>query len=105
MANADIAETMRIEPGLHVPPEYEQDVIKSEHRWHKTNQHGIDLLIVGIALKKAREQKGYTMRAIAPQVGVSSSSISRIERGDTRNIWSIARYAVVLGLHIRLSTT
>jgi|GEM_PF-4346059 len=36
---------------------------------------------IGLALKKAREGKGYTVRSFATEVGLSPTTITRIENG------------------------
>ena len=58
-------------------------------------QKGLDLL--GAAMRRARERKGWTQRELEARTGVDQSTISRFERGDRVGM-RFSRLALIVGV-------
>ena len=65
-----------------------------------------DLTRVGSELRVARTAAGIPMSAVSGATGISSSQISRIERGHvpTASVSQLARIGAVVGLDVRVRT-
>lgn len=58
---------------------------------------------IGITLKKAREEKGYTVRSFATEVGLSPTTVTRIENGlISPGLKVLISISEKLGMEIRI---
>lgn len=54
---------------------------------------------MGIRIKSMRQARGWTQVQLAEAAGVTQQAVSKIERGETADPWTLDRIAEALGVH------
>lgn len=56
---------------------------------------------LGLAIRQLREKSGMTQEAVAHQAGITASTLSVIERGESNPTWAtVARIAASVGVSV-----
>ena len=56
-------------------------------------------MLIGEALKQSRNAKNLTQEQLGKMVGVGKAQISRLEKGETMNLGTLARILKALDIH------
>jgi len=56
-------------------------------------------------MQKRRVQEGLSLRALAPKIGISFSTLSRLERGGTPDVKTVAKIEKWVGIKPKTSFT
>ncbi len=82
---------------------YREERFKREPELAKGYEENYQLFKLGVLLKMAREEAGFTQEQIAKKLRTNKSAISRMERHSTDiRLSTLQKYAKALGKNLRL---
>lgn len=82
---------------------YIQQRAERDTEFAENYDQGFEDFRIGVVLRQAREQAGYTQEAVAKKLMTNKSAISRIENhADDIRLSTIRRYAKAIGAELKL---